>query len=62
MILDFELGLFYQKQNRFREALAKFRQVLDVDSSYRDVAEKVIELQNQGDSGDFRLPDTATIR
>ncbi|NLC71601.1 MAG: tetratricopeptide repeat protein, partial [Desulfuromonadaceae bacterium] len=39
VILDFELGLFYQQQNRFREALAKFRQVLDVDSSYRDVAE-----------------------
>ncbi|NLV24891.1 MAG: tetratricopeptide repeat protein [Deltaproteobacteria bacterium] len=62
MILNFELGLFYQQHNRLGEALARFQQVAQIDPSYRDAGEKVIELQNQLENGDSALAETASAR
>ncbi|MBN1142392.1 MAG: tetratricopeptide repeat protein [Deltaproteobacteria bacterium] len=47
LVLNFELGLFYQGQNRFNDAAEKFRQVSNLDPFYRDVGEKIKEIQRQ---------------
>jgi tetratricopeptide (TPR) repeat protein len=61
-IMNFELGLFYQQQNRLAEALERFRLVSELNPSYRDVGEKISELQTQIESGDLSVPESLSIR
>ncbi len=45
--LGYELGLLYERAERYEDALASYRNVLAQDSKYRDVADKIDSLKSQ---------------